>query len=379
MWIEKHKPGNLSEIVGNNTVIERLQKCGWDKPVLLYGACGIGKTLTAHVLSDALNMELVEVTGENIDNAHLLSQTASLFGTKKLIVVDDVDVMKKIKAVSEFLKDTRSPTLLITSDFKSKRISTIKRMCEKISLRRPHPASIAKHLATICAKEGITADNELLIQIAKNSSGDVRSAVNDLEAIGTGKTKIVAEDLALIESRDKRADIYECLGKIFFGADISDVMRSLYDLHEQPKDILLWIDENLPLVYDNISTVQAYESISRADIFLGRISNRQYWGFLRYATPLMSGGVNVVKPKTRKFARYQFPSLIMNLSRTKKARSLKKSLGGKLSPHLHVSNKIVARQYIPLFKNLIEKKIIPEAEFADYYGLDAEEIEFILS
>jgi len=378
MWSEKYKPNRFPEILGNPKLIEEIKKYKWKKPLLIYGSTGVGKTVLAEVIAREFDFDIVHVKNENIDSAIVTSQTSSIFGGKKLILIDHVDKIGDIKKVAELIEKTRNPTILITSDFSSRRLKTIKKLCEKLQLRKPHPATIRNILENICRKEGIHTSKEILMRIAENSSGDIRSAINDLQTVGMGKGRIEEKGLELLGPRDRTTDIYEVLSKVLIKRDFNQALQSTWNLNEQPRDILLWIDENLPRIYRSREEVEkAYHYISRADIFLGRIIRRQYWGFLRYANPLMTGGVNISKGAHVNFARYQFPLYFAKLGHTKKERALKKSIGEKLSPRFHVSGKIIAQQYVPLLRVMLKNKKLTENELVQNYGLNPEEIEFI--
>lgn len=377
MWINKHKPRKLEDIIGNTKVIEDLKKYRWKKPVLLYGPTGIGKSLLVEILARELELDLVEINDRNISDGKNISQTKGLFGDR-LILIDNVDQISDIKEVGEILKGTRNPTILITSDFKSKRLSTIKKLCEKFQMKRPHVVSIVKLLERICKDDEIKADIEILKEIAENASGDVRAAINDLESLAKGKNKLSRKDIELLEERDRTSDIYKALSTILMKKDVGEAIKSIYDLDEQPQNILLWIDENIPRVLRGKNELnQSYKYLSRADIFLGRITSRQYWGFLRYANSLMTAGVNVSKGDKVNFARYQFPFYIIRMSQTKKERNLKKSIGLKLSPEFHCSSKIIANEYLPLLRTLIKKEEIDAKELGKRFRLDEEEIAYL--
>lgn len=378
MWSEKYKPMNFHEFIGNQKLIQDIKRYNWKKPLLIYGSTGVGKTTFAEALAKELNLEILRVRNENLDSAITASQSSSIFGGKKLILIDHVDKIGDIKKVSSLLEKTRNPTILITSDFSSRRLKTIKKSCEKLQFRKPMAATIKNILEGICRKEEIHAGKEILIRIAENSAGDIRSAINDLQTVGMGKQRIEEKDLELLGPRDRTTDIYEVLSKVLTKRDFKQAIESTRNLNEQPRDILMWIDENLPRIYKSREEIaKAYHYISRADVFLGRIIRRQYWGFLRYATPLMTGGVNISKCQNVNFTRYQFPLYFAKLGHTKKERAMKKSIAKKLSPELHASGKVIAREYIPLLRVMLKKNKLTEEEIMREYRLNSEEVEFI--
>ena len=378
MWVDKYRPKKTEDVLGNPKAAADLKGYDWAKPAILYGPTGVGKSALARALADELGFEVIEISDENIASGRSISQTRSLFSGRKLMVFDNVDQIDDIKEVSEILKVTKTPTLLITSDFDSKRLATVKKSAEKFQMKKPAPVSITKLLEKICCAEGIEADKEALKRIAENSEGDFRAAVNDLETVASGRKKICMADLAILESRDRVGDIYRALGTILYKRDLGESIRSTWDLDEQPQNVLLWIDENLPGVVKGPREIsRSYDYLSRADVFFGRITNRQYWGFLRYATSLMTGGVTVSKGEKINFARYQFPYYIIRMGQTKKERNLKKSIGLKLSPELHCSSKVAAREYIPLYRRMMEKKIIDSKEFSCRYKLEDEELAYL--
>lgn len=378
MWIEKYKSRHLDEIVGNTKLIEELKKYKWKKPLLIYGPPGVGKTAIIEALATDLGFELTEINDRNIENAGTIMQTSSIFGNKKLILIDNVDQIDNISLLTDAIKETKNPVILITSDFQSKKLKTIKLICEKVQMRRLLSATIANLLQRICKKEGIETDKSIIAKIAENSNGDARSAINDLEMIGKGKKKLITEDIEILESRDRLTDIYSALSSILVKKDFKEALNSTMNLDLEPRDTLLWIDENLPRVFKGKKeTGNGYYYLSRADIFIGRILSRQYWGFLRYTNSLMTGGVNVSRSSTVNYVRYQFPMYIAKMGQTKKERALKKSISEKLSPELHASSRIVARDYIALFRILLKNKKISEEEVAERFKFGDEELEYL--
>lgn len=379
MWSVKYEPKTLSGFVGNKSAVSAALAHDWRTPLLVHGGAGTGKSVFARALATERGFELVEVSDENLSDAIKLSQTASLWGGRRMLLIDNVESVSDIKVVGELVEKTRNPLVLLTSDPKSKRLATVKKGCTEIGLRRPLPASLAKYLEGVLAKEGVTAPHSVLESVAKNAGGDFRAALNDLETLAAGRKKIEEGDAIVISSRDSVSDIYETLSKVYKGTgNLNEIVHAVQDLDERPETTLLWIEENMPAIFANKESIQnSMHYLARADQFLGRITRRQYWGFLRYVSELMTAGVTVNRPEKLAFARYNFPSYISTMGRTKKNRALSKSIGGKIGPLVHASNRTIASQYIPLYRTLIKAKKITAEEISAEFKLDEEEVGFI--
>lgn len=376
MWVEKHKPKAIDEFNAGRKAVEYLKE--WDgSPLILHGAPGVGKTLLAQLAALYRGWELVELTRENLGESQAIIESQSLFGGKKLIVIEDIDEFRGTARIKQAIQNTRNPILLTTREYSSKKLAPLKKLAGDLQLRRPVASSIAKRLAAICEAEGVDAEREILKEIGKNSAGDYRAAINDLEMLCAGRTSLDEQDLELLAARDRKKDIYSCLSQVFGGRDLLQVRDSTWNLSEQPRDVLFWIDENMPHLYrDNDSRNRAIRNLARADVFLGRIMSRQYWGYLRYTNALMTGGVNAERPEKVNYTQYRFPKYWIAMGRTKKKRNIEKSIAEKLSPLLHVSSKIISEQYIPLFKKLAKQEKIGGSGLEEY-GLEPDEIAYI--
>ena len=376
MWHVKHKPNSLDGFMGKAAVEEAR---GWDgKPLIVYGATGTGKTLLAGLIAAERGWATVHVSDENIGSAKSIANTGSLYGTKKLLLIEDVDSIKDIKAVGELVEDSGNPIIMTTADYGDRRLSTLKKKCGKLQLRRPLPASIVKRLQEICDAEGVKVERQVLEEIAKKSGGDVRSAVTDLETLAKGRGNVGAGDAIVLPERDRQSDIYKALSTIFGGRDFKRVVESTWDLSEQPKDVLWWVEENTPRLYaDGKSISEAYGNLAKADVYLGRIMRRQYWGFLRYANVLMTAGVNASRPDKVSYTQYMFPGYFAALGRSKGGRNTEDSIAAKMGPPLHASGRIIRREYIPLYSLLLKRKNVTAEELRQTFNLDDDETEYL--
>ncbi|MBN2109815.1 MAG: replication factor C large subunit, partial [Methanosarcinaceae archaeon] len=190
---------------------------------------------------------------------------------------------------------------------------------------------------------------------------DLRSAVNDLQAVAMGRTEINIEDISTAE-RDNKESIFRVVGKIFRGKSVRSALEATYSLDETPEDLIHWIDENLPHQYtgkgENELTadiVAAYSYISRADIFLGRVRRRQNYRMWRYASVLMTGGTVVSKLGIRSgFVKYQSPSLWRRMGQIRSRRNMRDNIAAKVGTHCNESMKYSRLELASVYSGLLE-------------------------
>jgi replication factor C large subunit len=412
-WAEKYRPKKLADVVGNPEATNKLKRWAesWERgipkqrAVILIGDAGIGKTSSALALSGEFGWGVVEMNASDLRNADAIKRIAtsgamhetftdsgefisSQHGGRKLIILDEADnIFGKedyggVQAISATIKETFQPIILIVNDYYAltRRAPAIKTLCLTIRFQRIHRTTVIRLLRSICQRENITASNEVLTAIAEHSGGDLRSAINDLQSLSLGKSKITEKDVTVLGYRDSRTTIFKAMAEVFKATSFSRALESTYDLNEDPGHVILWIDENLPLEYKRPEDLaSAYQPLSRASIFLGRVGRKKNFKFWSYANDLMTAGVALSKTSTYPgYTKYQFPTWLAKMSRSKGLRSTQKSLYGKLSSAYHTSPYIIHTSVFPYFKYLFENEKRFSLHTIHNLGLEAEEIAFIL-
>jgi replication factor C large subunit len=246
-----------------------------------------------------------------------------------------------------------------------------------IQFRSMRSTTIAQALRDICRAEDVECDPDALMMIAERAGGDMRSGVNDLQAAAQGQTSLALEDVATAE-RDVKSSIFKVLEVIFKGNSAKEALQASYALDESPEDLINWVDENLPLAYGDEDLWQGYERLARADVFLGRVRIRQNYGLWRYASFLMTGGVQAAKATARHgYVAFRPPSRWRRMGQTKKARNVRDSAAKKIGRHCHVSAAFVRAELMGFVGLLLadKKKAVP---LAAELVLDAEEIALLL-
>jgi replication factor C large subunit len=401
IWTQKHKPQTLNEIVGNKDAKKQFITWlkSWSKGIpkkraaFLHGSPGVGKTVTVETLAKELKMELVEKNASDYRTADaikrfagLASQYATLFGGNRLILLDEVDGIAGredrggVRELTNVLKTTRSPVVLTANDAYNPRFSTIRKYCLVIPFKKPTVREVVSHLKRICAKEGIVADEEALKFIAERSGRDVRSAVNDLQALAQGKKRLVIEDVVWLAGRDRKEVIFDVLRKILYSRDSWEAKKAVSNADVDPDMLFNWIYENTPYhLTDPHDLVKAMDYLALADIYRKRIRTTQYWSLLRYVVDFMSSGVAVSRQRTKSsgWIPFRFPEKIRLLSRTKGERALQKSIGMKIRRKCHISAVRSIKEAMPYLKIIFENNPEMAAGLSKWLDLDENMIEYL--
>lgn len=391
-WTEKYRPGSFDEVVGNQKIIAEIKEWikAWkagkpQKPLLLVGPPGTGKTTLAHIIgkefSDTLELNASDRRSQDalMRSAGEASATRSLFNHDlKLIILDEVDGIHGnedrggVQAINRIIKESRHPMVLTANDPYSKRLQSIKPRCRVLNLRKVHTSSIAAALRRICRAEGIECPDDVLKELAKRSRGDLRSAINDLEAMAEGEERI-GEELLKMGEKDATSNLFDAVRAVLKSRDVSKV-REAMRVDDDPTLVLEFIAENVPREYEKPEEIsRAYDMLSRADIFFGRAVRTRNYTYWRYASELMGPGVALAKDKTyRKFVRYTGSSSFRILGKTRKQRSLRDSVAARMAGKMHISPKVAISMF-PYMEILFENDEMAY-DISEFLELTDEEI-----
>lgn len=400
-WAVKHKPKSLAEIIGNADAIQEFVDWveSWERGVpkkratFLYGPPGVGKTVTVEALANSSGLEFVENnasdyrTEEAVNRfAGLASQYSSMFGGKRIILLDELDGLigtadrGGVKAITDVIKVAQCPIVLIANSAYDPRFSNIRNYCLLIEFKRPSASEVAKHLKIISEDEGIQADDNALRYIAQRSEGDVRSAVNDLQALGQGKERLTYEDVSWLGYRDRQDSIFNVLRMIFYGKTCASVKLAASTADVDTDMLFEWIYENVPAhLTDPHDLANAMDAMSIADVYRGRIRATQDWGLMRYVTDYMTAGVALARKNTKTpgWTPFKFPGRIQMLSRSRAERAVKLSIGSKVKRKSHISAIRASREVIPYLKIVFNNNAEMGAGLARWLDLDQEMIEYL--
>lgn len=394
-WVEKYRPKTMAEVVGNTKIKEELKKWIEDylhgkpvKPVLLIGPPGCGKTTLANALANDYGFEVIELNASDKRNKDVIKQVVggasvskSLSGKKILIILDEVDGISGnsdrggVSEILKIIKTAKNPLILTANDIYKPSLMSLRNACKIIKIGSVHTNSIVPVLRRIALKENFNIDDKILKIIAKHAGGDVRAAINDLESLALGN-ELTLEEARELPDRDVEKSIFDALRIIFKTTHYDIAVSAMLDVKEDIGTIEEWIAENIPREYKKKEDIaRAYDYLSKADIFLGRVHKRQYYGLWRYASALMTAGVALAKEeKYRGFFSYVRPTVFTKLTKSKAKRNIMNKILHKISSKTHTTTKR-AREDLLYLIFILNNNPEVGAELVEFYELTKDEVE----
>ena len=383
-WTRKYQPENLKEVEGQDQALQRLKQFVLDKKrkksAVIYGPTGSGKTCVVYALANELNYEVLEVNASDIRNKEKIqtiigssAKQKSLFNQGKIILIDEIEGLAGrqdrggLQALSRILEESSFPIVLTTDDPWNSKLSKIRRKSELIEFKTLNYLSIFNILKKICKKEAIKFNEMDLKTLAMRCGSDLRAAINDLQSLTEGRKELRKKDLEILGEREQRENICNALRLIFKSKKAEDVLGALNNVDLDLDGCFLWLDENLAKEYKEEDLAKAYDALSKADVFNGRIRKQQHYRFLIYRNMLMTAGVALAKKKKYKnFVEYKRSTRILKMWIAKQRYAKKRAIAGKIARITHSSTKKVLQDTLPylqiIFKNNKEGNLTKELD-----------------
>ncbi|AGB16302.1 DNA polymerase III, gamma/tau subunit [Halovivax ruber XH-70] len=398
-WTEKYRPDTLSAVRGNDKARDALREWAqnWDdhrKAAIVHGSPGVGKTSAAHALAADMNWPVMELNASDHRGKDIIDRVAgeaSKSGTltggtsgRRLVILDEADNFHGnadyggSRAVTDVVKSASQPIVLVANEFYDMS-NSLRNACETIEFRDVSTRSIVPVLRDICRKEGIEFEADALRAIAENTSGDLRSAVNDLQAIAESTERLTEEDV-VTGSRDTTEGIFDYLDELIKEKDAEGALKASYDVDETPDDLINWIEDNVPKDYAGAELADAYGYLSNADRWLGRVRATQEYSYWRYATDNMTAGVAASRREPKGgWTRYGPPSYWSKLGRSRGSRNTRDAIASRIADREGASIATARNDILPYLASMTHhcRNRDLTVQMAAAYELDEAEVSFV--
>ncbi len=261
----KYRPKTFDEVIGQDNIVKTLKNQVENKEVghayLFCGTRGTGKTSCARLFAKAINCEyskngspcgecapcknfgndgnldIVEIdaaSNNRVDEIRELREKIKYAPTTckyKVYIIDEVHMLTE-SAFNALLKTLEEPpayaVFILATTEPQKLPKTILSRCMKFDFKLVSENLLAQHLKNIFAKEGITCDEESLMQIALAGQGSVRDTLSIAQMVVAycNKNITLQKCLECIGSTD-----YESLNNLLSSIINKDVGGTLIELN----------------------------------------------------------------------------------------------------------------------------------------------------
>ncbi|XVH30237.1 replication factor C small subunit [Haloferacaceae archaeon DSL9] len=297
IWIEKYRPRTLSDIKGQEDIIERLASYidQDDLPHLLFaGRAGIGKTTAATAIArevygddwrgNFLELNASDERGIDVVRDRIKNFARSAFGghSYRIIFLDEADSLTNDaqsalrRTMEQFSDNTR---FILSCNYSSKIIDPIQSRCAVFRFTPLSDGAIAAQIEEIAAAEGIEVTDDGLDALVYAAGGDMRRAINSLQAAATTGEVVDEEAVYMITSTARPEEIESMVTSALagdFSKSRSTLDRLLTETGMAGGDIIDQLHRSVwDFGLDDREAVRLMERIGEADYRITEGANEQ--------------------------------------------------------------------------------------------------------
>src|SRR4030042_3366827 len=168
-FIEKYRATSLSDIKGQDTVIQEItnfyKKFPIKKALILNGPVGTGKTSMVLALAKEYDIEIFELNASDLRNRISLeevlkpsTQQRSLFKKGKLILMDEADGITGsdkggLPELLVLINKTSFPIIITANDIWDKKFNLLRKKCQMVNVKEVKQEIIFEIINDILNKE----------------------------------------------------------------------------------------------------------------------------------------------------------------------------------------------------------------------------------
>jgi len=243
-------------------------------------------------------------------------------------------------AIARLVRSTRQPVVLTVNDDRvlTRYSALFRNAVARVRFLPVRDREILSLLEDVVGRERLDLLPAALDAIVRRAHGDVRAALNDLDAISPLARGPL--QLSVLGTRDLTADFIALTEEALSAARYYRSVEVQDRLDATPDDLFPWIEENIPFFApDPTHRAGAIDRLTSAERALGRARRHRVWGLWSYASELMTGGVGLAirDASVPISGRAQFPRFLGEMGRSRTTRAVRDAVMRKAGRRLHLS------------------------------------------
>ncbi|MEM2919253.1 MAG: AAA family ATPase [Candidatus Nitrosocaldus sp.] len=377
MWAERYRPKGIIEMVGNEDA--RLEAYRWlagwrqgDRPLLLIGPPGIGKTTMAKALANEFGYELFELnasderTKERLESIlKPLLENANIYSRRILLFLDEVDGLHGtydrggLSALLSILKDAPSiPVIMAANSDSGEVIKELRKVSKVVMMKNIPPRLLLLYLDHVLTSEGKSMSIGERLRVVVECNGDVRSMLNMTQSfVGMGVSGM--EPISYSTPIDAAINSFFAAGSI---EEAVDALRRSEGFYTDPSfgyDSEKRRTDKLGALYSSIINTsidldrmaRLLEALSYADMLIARMNKLRMWSMLRYIDGIIALSI-FYDSRGLSYSQYDTPYHLS--SKIFSEGRILRMIVDAIASRLHESRRNVVAYYIPYISLILK-------------------------
>ncbi|MGI0005166.1 MAG: AAA family ATPase [Nitrososphaera sp.] len=388
MWSEVHRPKRIEQMMGNEDARLAILKWlgGWvsgAKPLLMIGPPGTGKTTAVHALARQFDYDLVEMNASDARNREGIEArikpifaNTGIFGRKIMLFLDEVDGISGredsggLDALVDLIKEPTVPVVM-AANAKSAKTKELAKACKVIEFSPVPPRLLLLFLDHVLESEGVKLGPGDRVSIVNNSRGDIRAMLNGAQSRAAGYATVSNSDVIEVDVADAINGYFAAAGKenavqalARADATFPDPRYQGGDAEARRRDMMAALFSSIVSAHlDQDSLAGMLDTLSRADVVVGRVSRKRHWSLLRYVRDMLSHGLyEKSRGKGIKYSQYAMPWQVMGPSFAR-GQTVRK-VSSAIAPAMHVSKRTFGTFVLPYLARAMANEKVDPVQFA---------------